>query len=124
GGASLPPLTRYNFDLPCINAADLAREVRDRNLFHCADVVDAQVFAFFEYRHETINKIVDANEGPRLRPIALNWKWNFVRCLLRKLTHPKRELRNNVLPTHIRAEDVMRAENQDTLEKLSAVVDR
>ena len=96
-----------------------------RDFLHCADVVNAEMFALLAHQHDCGNEIVDETEAPGLFTGTLKFEPQSTFGLTRrKLMQAQRELRDYVLKAHIRTIDVVWAENQNTIEKFAAEIDR
>src|SRR6516225_1389528 len=113
------------FDLALSGSRDVLGQIRDRNFFHGADVVDAEMFALLAHHQNACNEIVDKAEAPRLRAAALNFKAEPAGTQARReCLQAKRELRDHVFESHVRTVNVVRPKNKNALQKLSTEIDR
>src|SRR5204863_1408259 len=99
-----------------------AGEVGNGDLFRSADMIDAEVLAALAHDHHPRDEIIDVTEAARLFSAPLDRKGERAGCRA-GLSQPHRELRNDVIETHVRAIDIMRTEDQHALEMLPAMVD-
>src|SRR5215831_3778222 len=95
------------------------------NFVGSAYIVDVQVLAFVQKEHETSDTILDIDKRTRLFSCPLDRESNLSTALRRHQTSKaSNKLRNNVFPSHIGSINVVRAEDEDALKVLSAIVDR
>ena len=113
-----------NFDAASHRLGDGMGDIGNGKFFPGADVVDVAVGAFFEDEHEAVGEVVDVNEGAGFDAGALNGEGDgIVRVFAGQLVKTEDELGDNVFKSHVGAEDVVGAKNEDTLEVFVAVVE-
>ena len=114
------------FDLAAGMGGDARGEVGDGDLLGGADVIDAEVLALGAHHHDAADQIVDVAEAAGLAAVALESRTAACRlgCCAATRLQAQRELRDDVLPAHVGAVDVVRPEDQHAVEELAAVVDR
>ena len=80
----------------------------DGDLIARPDMIDVPVRALIDQKHKPVDEIIYMHKGARLTSITLNLEGHRPgRMFFDLLAGAKHELRDNVLPTHIRAVDVM-----------------
>ena len=102
-----------------------ARKVGDADFFRCADVIDAEMLAFFTHHQDAGDEVVDEAEAARFLPAPLDFEPDRAgRLFLCCGVEAQGELGYHVLPSHIGPVDIVRAENEHALEIFAAEIYR
>src|SRR6266849_2850318 len=100
-------------------------ELRHVKLLHGANMINPQVLAFLDCKHQAISEVFNEDKGAALMACSLDRELYWIRRLAdAQPGHSQNELRNYVLPAHIRTVDVMRSKDDDAIEMLTSVIDR
>src|SRR3989338_4183385 len=90
---------------------------------YSSDMINIHMLSFFQYKHQSINEIVNKAESPCLLSRPLYGKFNiFALAAPAQFFHSQNKLGYYMLPPHVRAVNIMRPEYKHTLKMLSSII--
>ena len=110
-------------DAAAITLGNHVCEGADGYFLRRAYVVDPEMLAFVQDEQDTLNEVIDEDEGASLVSRSLYRKRDGVGEMVLQRLHARNELRDDMLVPHIGAVHIVGSDDRDAFELTTAVID-